>query len=169
MKRPVMPLLFVCLFLFLASACSTPSDTASAVPVEPPPVKKVRGNATWTTDYAGALRRAKDDGKLVMLDFTGSDWCGWCKRLDSEVFSTQEFKDYAAENLVLVKLDFPRNIEQSEAEKRQNNDLLRRFGVRGFPTIIMLDTQGNPVSQMGYQPGGPGPFIDQLKQLQARS
>ncbi len=168
MKRSL-PLLFLACFL---SACSSQSpDTSSTVPTEPVSEKKtkVRSAAVWTTDYAEALRRAKDDGKLVMLDFTGSDWCGWCMRLDKEVFSTQEFKDYAAENLVLVKLDFPRNLTQSEAVKQQNNELLRKFGVRGFPTIVMLDATGNQVSQLGYQPGGPGPFIDQLKQLQARS
>ena len=63
---------------------------------------------SWETDYKKAQDQAKAGNKLVLLDFTGSDWCGWCIKLDREVFSKPEFKDYATKNLVLVELDFPR-------------------------------------------------------------
>src|SRR5687767_6717334 len=89
----------------------------------------------WDDDYEKALAKAKAENKMVLLDFTGSDWCGWCIKLDKEVFSKKEFKDYAKENLVLVEVDFPQGKNQSKKLKEQNAKLKQEFGVRGFPTI----------------------------------
>ena len=96
----------------------------------------------WLDDLAKAKAQASSEGKRILLDFTGSDWCGWCKKLDAEVFSQQEFKDYAAKNLVLVELDFPRSKTLTDEVKAQNNALKEKFAIRGFPTVIMLDGEG---------------------------
>lgn len=117
----------------------------------------------WTTDYDSALASASGTDKKVFLFFTGSDWCGWCKRLDAEVLSTSEFQGYARDNLVLVKLDFPQSIPQSEQLKAQNAQLAQRFGIKGYPTVIVLNSSGNPIGRTGYKQGGPSPYIAQLK------
>ncbi len=118
----------------------------------------------WTTDYASALAAASGTDRKVFLFFTGSDWCGWCQRLDAEVLGTSEFQEYARDNLVLVKLDFPQNIPQSDQLKAQNTQLAQRFGIKGYPTVIVLNSSGNPIGRTGYKKGGPSPYIAQLKQ-----
>ena len=119
----------------------------------------------WQTDFKKAQEEAKSNQKLVLLDFTGSDWCGWCIRLDKEVFSKPEFQEYASKNLVLVEIDFPRGKELSETERKQNEELARRFGIQGFPTIVVLNGEGKKVGELGYMPGGPSAFLSQLETL----
>ncbi len=121
------------------------------------------GAGEWTTDYAAALLQAKTEKKKVLLFFTGSDWCGWCVRLDKEILSTADFKAYARSELVLVKLDFPRSIPQSPQVKARNQKLSQQYKIEGYPTIIVLNNAGRAVGTLGYQAGGPGPFIKALK------
>jgi protein disulfide-isomerase len=119
--------------------------------------------ADWTEDYSAGLAQAKKEHKLLVLDFTGSDWCVWCKRTDQEVFSTQKFKDFADQNLVLVRVDFPRAVAQSDAVKAQNAKLQDKYQVEGYPTLIVLDPDEKVVvKQVGYREGGPDAFIAQL-------
>src|SRR5678816_1583667 len=92
----------------------------------------------WLTDLPKAQAQAKKESKLVMLDFTGSDWCGWCIKLHKEVFSKPEFAKYAKENLVLVEVDFPRRKQQSEKKKKANQALQEKYKIEGYPTIIVL-------------------------------
>ena len=132
---------------------------------QPTPAEAAEAAGGWTTNYAGALAQARQQKTKVFLFFTGSDWCGWCKRLDREILSTEAFKSYASKNLILVKLDFPRGIPQSDALKAQNGQLAGKYKIQGYPTVIVLDSQGKQVGQLGYQEGGPGPFIDALKGL----
>jgi thioredoxin-related protein len=122
-------------------------------------------DSAWLTDFQKAQDQAKADKKLVLLDFTGSDWCGWCIRLKREVFSQDEFKDYASKNLVLVEVDFPRAKPQSGSLREQNEQLAGRFGIQGFPTIVVLDGEGKKVGELGYTPGGPSAFIAELEKL----
>jgi len=119
----------------------------------------------WLTDLPKAQEQAKAEKKLVMLDFTGSDWCGWCIKLHKEVFSQPEFSDYAKKNLVLVEVDFPRSKPQSEAQKKANQALQAKYSIEGYPTIIVLDGNGKKVGQLGYEPGGPKAFIADLDKL----
>jgi thioredoxin-related protein len=121
--------------------------------------------SNWVTDYEKARVAAKAGKKLILLDFTGSDWCGWCMKLDKEVFSTPEFQNYASRNLILVKLDFPRKRPQTEALKKQNEQLAQKYGIQGFPTIIVLNGQGEKVGELGYTDGGPSPFLAKLETL----
>lgn len=120
-------------------------------------------NLNWQTNLETALQQAKKENKAVLVNFTGSDWCIWCKRLSDEVFSKSEFEDFAKENLILVKLDFPQNIEQTMETKIYNNNLAQQFNVRGFPTILLFNSDGQLVLTTGYQPGGPINYINHLK------
>jgi protein disulfide-isomerase len=124
-----------------------------------------RAEANWLTDFEKAQAAAKAEHKLLLLDFTGSDWCGWCKILQKEVFSQPEFQEYAAKNLVLMTIDFPRAKPLSAEVRKQNQTLAQRFEIRGFPTIVVLDSDGKPIGMLGYQPGGPQAFIKELNQL----
>ena len=113
----------------------------------------------WLTDYKAALAKAKKEKKVVLADFTGSDWCGWCIKLKDEVFSKPEFQEWAAENVVLLELDFPKQTPQSDELKKQNQELQKEFGIQGFPTIVFLDAKGKKLGQSGYVEGGPEAWI----------
>ena len=121
--------------------------------------------SSWVTDYKKAQEDAKAGKKLMLLEFTGSDWCGWCMKLDKEVFSTPEFQNYASRNLILVKVDFPRRRPQTEALKKQNQQLAQKYDIQGFPTIIVLNGQGEKLGELGYMEGGPSPFLAKLETL----
>ena len=123
------------------------------------------GAAEWMTDFKAATDKAAKDKKLVLLDFTGSDWCGWCIRLKKEVFEQAEFKTYAEKNLVLVELDFPRRKSLAPSIKKQNDALAQKFNIEGYPTLLILDPQGREVGRAGYAEGGPSVLIKQLDAL----
>lgn len=121
---------------------------------------------SWIEDYQLALDRASNENKTILINFTGSDWCKWCIKLDEEVFSHKEFVDYAEDNLVMLKIDFPttfKQLPQEEQIKRQQ--LQQKYGVRGYPTILLADAEGEVIGQTGYQPGGPQKYIDHLKEM----
>jgi protein disulfide-isomerase len=117
----------------------------------------------WLTDYETALKQAKDEGKAVLIDFTGSDWCVWCMKLKGEVFDKPEFAAFASANLVLLEVDFPRGKAQSEQQRTSNENLARKFAVSGFPTIFLVNAEGKPVGRGGYIQGGPSAFITEIK------
>lgn len=119
----------------------------------------------WLTDFKQAKDQAKNDKKLILVDFTGSDWCGWCIKLDREVFSKPEFKEYADKNLVLLEVDFPKRKELSATQKAHNMELAEQYGIQGFPTIIVLNGDGRKVGELGYMPGGPSTFLAELDKL----
>ncbi|MDC0497507.1 thioredoxin family protein [bacterium] len=123
------------------------------------------GGDAWLTDFEAAKARAKAEQKPMLLDFTGSDWCGWCIKLDKEVFSQDAFKAYAAESLVLVELDFPRKNDQSAELKAQNQTLKDKYKIRGYPTIIILSSEGELIQRTGYQRGGAGAYIEHIKEI----
>lgn len=118
----------------------------------------------WTSDLLAALSESEESGKDVLLNFTGSDWCSWCHKLMDEVFSTSEFKKYADENLILVFLDFPNGIELSAEVVKQNELMAQIFGVEGFPTIWLMDSEQVPIMKTGYQAGGADEYIRHLKE-----
>ena len=123
----------------------------------------------WLTDVPAAQAQAKKENKLVMLDFTGSDWCGWCIKLNKEVFSQSEFADYAAKNIVAVEVDFPNKKAQAADLKKANAALQKKYNIQGYPTIIVLDGDGKKVGELGYTPGGPKAFIAELEKLKKRA
>ena len=110
----------------------------------------------WETNYQAALEQAAKENKMVLLDFTGSDWCGWCIKLKKDTFSKPKVQKLAEEKLVLVELDFPRSKTQSAELKKQNQELAEKFGIEGFPTLVLLSSQGAEVARnVGYLAGGP--------------
>jgi thioredoxin-related protein len=119
----------------------------------------------WATDWEKAKATAAKDAKDILLDFTGSDWCGWCIKLDKEVFSQEAFKTHAATSLVLMEADYPRQKQQSAELKAQNQKLQEQFGVTGFPTIFLTDAQGRPFARTGYLQGGAETYVAHLKEL----
>ena len=119
----------------------------------------------WETDFEVAKKRAKAEKKPMLLDFTGSDWCGWCIQLKKEVFSTPEFAKYAKDNLVLVEVDFPQTKKLPKEEAEQNEKLQQEYKIEGYPTIILLNADGKKVASTGYQKGGPQKYIEHLKGL----
>ena len=119
----------------------------------------------WLTDAPKAQAQAKKENKLVLLDFTGSDWCGWCIKLHNEVFDLKEFKDYADKNLVLVEVDFPTKKKLSPEQVKANNALQEKYKIKGYPTIIVLDGDGKKVGELPYVKGGPKAFIAELDKL----
>ena len=125
-----------------------------------------QAESDWQHDYGKAQEEAKTNHKLLLLNFTGSDWCGWCIKFDKDVLSQPQFKNYAHDNLVLVELDFPRRKSLPVEETKQNRQLAQQYEVLGFPTIVVLNSSGQKVWQFdGYFSGGPEAFIEQLQKL----
>lgn len=123
----------------------------------------------WKSDYTAALAEAAKQNKMVLLDFTGSDWCGWCIKLQKDTFSKPEFQKFAEQSLVLVELDFPRGKPQSDELKKQNEELAEKFGIQGFPTLVLLDAQGKEAARnVGYLQGGPEAFIQWVESARNR-
>jgi protein disulfide-isomerase len=105
----------------------------------------------WMTDLAKAQAKAKAEKKMVLADFTGSDWCPPCKALHKNVLSSPEFLSYAKDNLVLVEVDFPRSKPQSPDLKKANKELAKKHGIDGYPTVIVFDSNGKELSKdVGY-------------------
>ena len=120
----------------------------------------------WETDFREAYRTAQRENKKLLLNYTGSDWCVWCHRLRDEVLNTPAFKEYAEENLVLLFLDFPSDVELSEEQKEQNSILQSLLRVQGFPTVWLFDKDLTPLLRTGYQPGGAEEYIRHLGEVQ---
>ena len=118
----------------------------------------------WLESYVQAVSLAKAEQRPILIDFTGSDWCGWCIRLDEEVFSKSQFRDWAKENVVLLKLDFPQTQPQSMELVEQNQGLAQKYGIQGFPTILFINESGQVLGNSGYLQGGPGAWIEDAKQ-----
>lgn len=116
--------------------------------------------AGWDDDYEKTLAKAKAEGRSVLLDFTGSDWCGWCVKLDNEVFTKPAFKRFAKERLLLVELDYPQGKRLSKKTQEQNAELKNKYGVNGFPTLVLLSPDGKEVKRWG---GYSAKFFDELK------
>jgi thioredoxin-related protein len=118
------------------------------------------------TDFEKAKKKAMSENKTLLIDFSGSDWCSWCIKLDEEVFQKDAWKAYAKEHLVQVLIDFPREkSEQSEALQKQNNQLAKQYTVRGFPTVLLLNQEGSMIEKTGYQRGGAESYINHIKAL----
>ena len=141
-----MPRRFLATFALCLSALSLPAADA------------------WLTDLDEGIKVAKAEKKAILVDFTGSDWCGWCIRLKKEVFDQKEFAA-VSKDFVLVELDYPQKKKQAAEVKAKNKALAERFAIEGFPTIMLLDAEGVPFAQTGYQEGGPVKYLAHLTEL----
>jgi len=123
------------------------------------------GHEGWYTDMEKAMQVAEEEGKDIFVDFSGSDWCHWCKVLDKEIFQDASFEQ-AKEKLVLVSLDFPQDQSQLTAAQKKHNEAWRtKFEVAGFPMIFLLDAKGRPFARTGYKEGGPEKYLEHLDEL----
>lgn len=144
----------VALFLAIAPLALTAAETKT----------------TWTEDFKAALAASKATGKPILIDFTGSDWCGYCKVQHKEVFGTEEFKKWAADNVILFTADYPRKA-QNAAVKKQNAELKEKYQPRGFPTIVFIDAKGTELGRWaGYGPGtGTDKWIERATPIVAKA
>ncbi len=129
---------------------------------------------TWQTDINVAMKMSKKSKKPLLLFFTGSDWCGWCIRLQKEVLKTPEFAKWAKKNVVLVELDFPRKTAQQPEIQKQNMELQQALGVRGYPTVWFVNASKKDgkinleqLGSTGYVAGGPSAWLTGANQILA--
>jgi len=139
---------------------SKPKKAEAAVPKTEVAAERV----SWLTDLDEGIKVAKAEKKAILVDFTGSDWCGWCIRLKKEVFDQKEFAA-ATKDFVLVELDYPQKKQQSAEVKAKNKVWAEKFSIEGFPTIMLLDSNGEPFAQTGYEAGGPVKYLAHLADL----
>ena len=122
----------------------------------------------WVNEFEKAKKTAATEGKDLLMDFTGSDWCSWCIKLHKEVFDLDAFKTSAPKNFVLVELDFPQDKSKlSKDLQEQNAKLQTQFAIQGYPSIVLADASGRPYAQTGYQPGGAETYLKHLDELRA--
>lgn len=126
----------------------------------------VASDEAWLTDLPKAQEKAKAEKKMVLIDFTGSDWCPPCKSLHGKVLTSPEFTKFAKDNLVLVEIDFPRSKPQSDELKAANKELSKKFGVRGYPTVVVLDAEGKELfKKVGYGGTPAKDYVAELEKL----
>lgn len=123
----------------------------------------VAADLSWETNFEKAKQLASKENKQILINFTGSDWCGWCKRLDREVFRKDSFTTFVTKELVLLKVDFPKFTPLPRAQREMNEALARKFGVNGFPAILLVDATGKLLHRTGYQRGGAERYISHLR------
>lgn len=119
----------------------------------------------WLDSFEQAKKEAAAFKQPIFAFFTGSDWCGWCIKLRKEALDTKAFETFAADNLILFEADFPRGKKLPEKVKRQNGELADQYGVRGYPTVYLLDAEGKKLGTTGYQEGGAEAYVKHLKEL----
>ena len=120
----------------------------------------------WLTNLEKAQEQAKKEGKLVFLEFTGSDWCGPCIALKKKVLGTEEFAAFAKDNLVLVEIDFPIRKPLDPAQKKYNDDLAKKYKLEGVPMVLVFDGGGKELSKdVGFSGDSVAQYIAKLKKL----
>ncbi|MES2709907.1 MAG: thioredoxin fold domain-containing protein [Verrucomicrobiota bacterium] len=127
------------------------------------------GGAGWSPNFAASQKLASTEGKDLLVEFMGSDWCSWCIKLNKEVFEREEFRNGVKDFFVLVELDYPNDQTKLPAEiLKQNEELKKQYPVKGFPTVLLCDPAGKPYAITGYRPDGPVKYVEQLHAMRAR-
>ena len=147
-----------------ALADETPTETEDK---EEAAEEKAEPEFPWELDWKKATERAKAEGKDLLVNFTGSDWCGWCIKLDKEVFTQGDFAEKAGKHFVFVFLDFPNAPELKEkvVDPKLAQELKEKFSVRGFPSILLVNADGNAWGKTGYRRGGPENYLKHLEEM----
>jgi protein disulfide-isomerase len=129
----------------------------------------LRAESAWQTNFESAQQQAKKENKPLLLDFTGSDWCGYCIRLKKAVWDKPEFDEYAKKNLVLVELDFPNKKKLPAEVKKQNETLRDKYKIEGYPTVVVLDAEGKELGRMeGYEGDNAKAYVSRLEKIIAK-
>ncbi len=118
--------------------------------------------AVWTDDIEGAFKTAAETGRPVFIDFTGSDWCGWCKLADKNIFSTRAWADFASE-LVCLKVDFPQQGRPDVMTMKRREDFAKAFGVEGFPTLVLATAERKELARFTAGRKGAAEFIAEVR------
>jgi len=150
---------FVLAMALLVTSCLPSAVQSQEIQTE------IGGHSDWEQDIDEAIKIAKKDNKNLFVAFTGSDWCPPCIRLEKEVLSKKDFLREVSKNFVLVLMDFPQDqsgIPTKIIEK--NQDWMKRLGVDGYPTIVLMDIDGHPYGFLGYQKGGPNPYLESVRE-----
>jgi thioredoxin-related protein len=121
--------------------------------------------ADWLTDLPAAQAQARVTGKFILIHFSGSDWCGWCMKLRKEIFVKSEFESYARTNLILVRIDFPKHTALPASLQKANRQLAESFQVRGYPTLVLLNSRGSQLGTINYGHGGAKQFLADVEQI----
>ena len=146
----------------LADDDAVPAETPAAASAE-----KTSTPAGWTDDFEAAKKQASQEGKDLFVVFSGSDWCGWCVRLEEEVFSKNGFTEKISETFVPVFIDSPQDKSRLSAlAKKQNPELVDRYRIQGYPTVLLLDAEGDVFAQTGYAAGGPEKYLQAVAEMQ---
>jgi len=153
------------IFIFLSTvtlqACSqSPATTTPTTTAAPKPAAYASAKAGWLVDLDEAYAISVKEKKPILANFTGSDWCGWCKKLDADVFSKPEFQEWAKKNVVLLELDFPRRFQIPQKNQQQNAAMQQALGITGYPTIWVINMTKDPsgkynvnkLGKTGYNP-----------------
>jgi thiol:disulfide interchange protein len=157
-----------CLALAAALALSSCSKEEAAATVNPPAATSE--HRAWMTNWEEAKAKAKAENKPILINLTGSDWCGWCIKIEKEVFSSKEFQEFAAANVILMEADFPKKKELPAELKAQNDALKKQYLNGGYPTVYLLDAEGNKLSEdIGELEGGTAAYIKTISDLIAKS
>ncbi len=119
----------------------------------------------WEANLRRAIARSRKEHKPILLNFSGSDWCGWCMKLEEDVFATHEFKSFAREKLVCVLVDTPHRSKLPEEIAKRNEKLKKKYQIKGFPTILLIDGKGNEIARTGYKPGGAPKYVRHLREI----
>ena len=156
--RYFLHILTIYFFVFILSACGQNASYPSHISEED-------NNNLWLTDFDEAKMKALEEKKPILIDFTGSDWCGWCVKLEEEVFSKTDFLKFASDSLILVEIDFPKKRVQSEELKVQNKALAEKYSIRGFPTVLLLSPEAELIEKTGYLSGGAKAYVSHIQSI----
>ncbi|HAE37739.1 MAG TPA: hypothetical protein DCG57_03760 [Candidatus Riflebacteria bacterium] len=138
-----------------------PVEPAKPADPDPAPAAKYVEH----TNFEAAKKLAKEKGHPIMMVFSGSDWCGWCKRFDAEVRTQPAFQNYAKDNMETFVADFPRQTQLPADQAQQNESLMKQYGVTGFPTVLIVDADGKVIKKTGYIEGGAENYVNHLKSI----
>lgn len=146
-------------FSLIADVAEIPAEAARSA--ETP---KTSTPAGWTDDFDAAKKQAAIEGKDLLVAFSGSDWCGWCVRLEKEVFSQKSFGDKIRHRAIPVYIDLPQDKNRiTPAARKRNPELVEQYGIEYFPTVILIDSDGDFIARTGYVEGGPEKYVEHLK------
>ncbi len=148
----------ILLFLFIGLFATIGTAQTAATAHEPE-------NEGWLSNLEEAFKESKETGKPIMANFTGSDWCGWCKKLTKSVFVHKEFKDWAKKNVVLLELDYPRRKKLPAALQEQNRGLQQAFRVSGYPTVWVFHLDKDDAGQFNIDPLGKTGYSKTVKEF----
>ncbi len=151
-------LVVVCISL-MSAGCMKPSVRDNAADLQSGGGSSL---TIWHDSFEAARQQALVSGKPILADFTGSDWCGWCVKLKKDVFNKAEFEKWARENVVLLELDYPQRSHQASEIKAQNEKLASLYSIDSYPTVLLIDAQGNELARTGYH-RDPEAFIGSLQ------